>query len=38
LGPRLYSDALSGAQGKAPTYLKMVRYNAEQLMLGLQQN
>ena len=38
LGPKLYSDALSGAQGQAPTYLKMVRYNVEQLMLGLQQN
>ncbi len=38
LGPKLYADALSGAQGKAPTYLKMVHYNVEQLMLGLQQN
>ncbi len=38
LGPKLYADALSSPQGKAPTYLKMVRYNVEQLMLGLQQN
>lgn len=38
LGAPLYSDALSTAAGPAPTYLKMMRYNVEALMKGLQQN
>jgi zinc/manganese transport system substrate-binding protein len=35
---RLYSDALSAADGPAPTYLKMMRYNVEQILSGLKQN
>lgn len=38
VGPRLYSDALSGPGGPAPTYLAMMRYNVEQLVRGMQQN
>lgn len=38
MGAKLYSDALSDPQGPAPTYLRMMRYNVEQLILGLQQN
>lgn len=38
LGAPLYADALSLPQGKAPTYLDMMRYNVEQLMVGLRQN
>jgi zinc/manganese transport system substrate-binding protein len=38
IGAKLYSDALSGPQGPASTYLKMMRYNIEQLMAGLKQN
>jgi zinc/manganese transport system substrate-binding protein len=38
VGGKLYADALSGPHGAAPTYLRMMRYNVEQLMLGLQQN
>lgn len=38
VGPKLYSDALSGPGGPAPTYLAMMRYNVEQLVRGMQQN
>jgi zinc/manganese transport system substrate-binding protein len=38
LGAPLYADALSLPQGKAPTYLEMMRYNVTQLMIGLRQN
>lgn len=38
MGGKLYADALSGPQGAAQSYLRMMRYNVEQLMLGLQQN
>lgn len=38
VGGKLYADALSLPQGPAPTYLKMMRYNVEQLMMGLKQN
>ena len=34
----LYADALSGPQGPAPSYLKMMRHNIEQLLVGLKQN
>ena len=35
---KLYADALSRTDGPAPTYLKMMRYNVEQILLGLQRN
>jgi zinc/manganese transport system substrate-binding protein len=35
---KLYSDALSTADGPAPTYLKMMHYNVEQILSGLKQN
>ncbi|NMG56133.1 metal ABC transporter substrate-binding protein [Aromatoleum aromaticum] len=35
LGGMLYSDALSNADGPAPTYLAMMRHNLEMLMKGL---
>lgn len=35
LGGMLYSDALSNADGPAPTYLAMMRHNLETLMKGL---
>jgi zinc/manganese transport system substrate-binding protein len=38
LGAPLYADALSLPQGKAPTYLDMMRYNVTQLLVGLRQN
>lgn len=38
VGPKLYSDALSAADGPAPTYLAMMRYNVGQLVRGMQQN
>lgn len=38
MGGKLYADALSGPQDVAPTYLKMMRYNIEQLMSGLKLN
>ncbi|NMM27715.1 MAG: metal ABC transporter substrate-binding protein [Glaciimonas sp.] len=38
MGAKLYSDALSSPQDVAPTYLKMMRYNIGQLMLGLKLN
>ena len=38
MGGKLFADALSGPEGAAPTYLRMMRYNVEQLMAGLKQN
>ncbi|MGV8892178.1 MAG: metal ABC transporter solute-binding protein, Zn/Mn family [Burkholderiaceae bacterium] len=38
MGAKLYADALSGPQDGAPSYLKMMRYNIEQLMSGLKLN
>jgi len=35
LGGTLYSDALSGANGPAPTYLDMMRHNADALLDAL---
>ena len=34
----LYPDALSAADGPAPSYLKMMRNNVEQLLAGLKRN
>ena len=38
LGPPLYSDALSGPQGPAPTYLRMIEYNTAVLKQGMLEN
>lgn len=38
MGNKLYADALSGPGEAAPSYLRMMRYNVEQLMLGLRRN
>ncbi|WP_269532771.1 metal ABC transporter substrate-binding protein [Chitinimonas sp. BJYL2] len=38
VGPRLYSDALSGSKGPAPDYLTMMRYNIGVLVAGMRQN
>ncbi|MEH6719437.1 MAG: metal ABC transporter substrate-binding protein [Aurantimonas endophytica] len=35
VGGTLYSDALSGADGPAPTYLDMFQYNIEQIVAAL---
>ena len=35
---KLYADALSTADGPAPNYLKMMRYNVDQILLGLKRN
>jgi zinc/manganese transport system substrate-binding protein len=35
VGPRLYSDALSGPDGPAPTYEKMMRHNVTALVAGM---
>ena len=35
LGGTLYSDSLSDKNGPAPTYLKMMRYNADTLSAAL---
>jgi len=35
LGPKLYSDALSPADGPAPTYVAMMRYNADALIRSM---
>ncbi|OHX18936.1 metal ABC transporter substrate-binding protein [Chromobacterium sphagni] len=32
IGGQLYADALSGPQGPAPSYLRLVRYNVETIM------
>lgn len=34
----LYADSLSGANGPAPTYIAMMRYNVSKLVEGMQQN
>ena len=36
VGGKLYSDALSGPRGPAPTYLALMRYNVDQLARGMQ--
>jgi zinc/manganese transport system substrate-binding protein len=38
LGPPLYSDALSGPDGPAPTYLRMIEYNTAALQAGMLKN
>ena len=38
LGPPLYSDALSGAEGPAPTYARMIEYNTATLRAGMLKN
>src|SRR3977135_2885461 len=38
VGPRLYSDALSGPNGPAPTYEAMMRHNVTALVAGMMKN
>jgi len=38
VGPRLYSDALSGPDGPAPSYEKMMRHNVTALVAGMLKN
>ena len=38
VGPRLYSDALSGPGGPAPTYEAMMRHNVTALIAGMMKN
>jgi len=38
VGATLYSDALSQANGPAPTYLKMMNHNVTQLLAGMKLN
>lgn len=38
VGPRLYTDALSGPDGPAPTYEKMMRHNVRALVAGMLKN
>lgn len=38
LGGELYADALSPANGPAPTYLRLMRYNIEQILAQLKLN
>ena len=38
VGPRLYTDALSKADGPAPTYEAMMRYNVTALVAGMLKN
>ena len=38
VGPRLYSDALSGPGGPAPTYEAMMRHNVTALVAGMMKN
>jgi zinc/manganese transport system substrate-binding protein len=38
LGPALYSDALSGPAGPAPTYLRMIEHNTAALVGGMRKN
>lgn len=38
VGPRLYTDALSGPDGPAPTYEKMMRHNVSALVTGMLKN
>lgn len=36
-GGQFYVDSLSGADGRAPTYLKMLEYNMSTLLIGLKE-
>jgi zinc/manganese transport system substrate-binding protein len=38
VGPRLYTDALSGPEGPAPTYEKMMRHNVTAMVAGMLKN
>ncbi|QJC56616.1 Manganese-binding lipoprotein MntA [Polaromonas vacuolata] len=38
VGPELYVDALSKADGPATSYLKLMRYNVTQLVAGMKKN
>jgi zinc/manganese transport system substrate-binding protein len=38
VGPRLYSDVLSGPDGPAPSYEKMMRHNVTALVAGMLKN
>jgi zinc/manganese transport system substrate-binding protein len=38
LGPPLYSDALSGPNGPAPTYIRMIEYDTATLQAGMLKN
>jgi len=38
LGGKLYADALSPPDGQAPTYLRLMRYNIEQILAQLKLN
>jgi zinc/manganese transport system substrate-binding protein len=38
LGPPLYSDALSGPDGPAPSYIRMIEYNTAALKKGMLKN
>ena len=38
LGPPIFSDALSGANGPAPTYAEMIRHNTAALKKGMLEN
>jgi zinc/manganese transport system substrate-binding protein len=38
VGPRLYSDALSGPDGPAPSYEKIMRHNVSALVAGMLKN
>jgi zinc/manganese transport system substrate-binding protein len=38
IGGRLYSDALSKADGPASTYLAMYRHNMQTLIAGMRKN
>lgn len=38
VGPRLYTDALSGPDGPAPTYEKMMHHNVTALVAGMSKN
>jgi zinc/manganese transport system substrate-binding protein len=38
LGPPLYSDALSTAEGPAPTYIRMIEYNTATVRAGMLKN
>jgi zinc/manganese transport system substrate-binding protein len=38
VGPALYADALSPADGPAPTYQKMFQYNVTEMVKGMKQN
>ena len=38
LGPPLYSDAISGPNGPAPTYIRMIEYNTAALRAGMLKN